>query len=200
MIAEIASVLEPEEKIIWQDVINRKVLFFQMASAFLAVILVSTFFFLQATVKYTSNNQPASSTGFNFGLIILAAGFVLSLLGFFSNYVKVYVITNKRLLIRSGLIGTDFNSIYFTEVKTADVNVGLIGKIFSVGTISIDTGKVKSVSSGNNNQNTNVVPVFDKLLYIDKPYEVYQYFQTTLSERQESLYSGRADKESTPVA
>jgi hypothetical protein len=120
---------------------------------------------------------------------------------FFSNYVKIYVITNKRVLIKSGLIGTDFNSIYFTQIRTANVNVGLADKIFSVGTINIDTGRIETVSSGNGNNTQNrIQTAYDKLLHISKPYEVYKYFQTTLTNREESLYSGRADRENSPTA
>jgi uncharacterized membrane protein YdbT with pleckstrin-like domain len=125
--------------------------------------------------------------------LILFFGFAFSLIIFFSNYVKEYVITDKRILIKSGLIGTDFNSIYFTEIKSANVNVGLIDKLLAVGTINVDTGKVASTSDKNGV--TSVNTVYDKLLHIDTPYEVYKYFQEALTSRQESLYSGRADQE-----
>ena len=124
-----------------------------------------------------------------------------SILGFFSNFVKKYLITNKRVLIKSGLIGTDFVSLYFTQIRSANVNVGLIDKIFGVGTINIDTGKIETVQSGSgSNQRHSTRTAYDKLIHIKAPYEVYKYFQTTLTNREESLYSGRADRESTPNA
>ncbi|PIQ67160.1 MAG: hypothetical protein COV95_00230, partial [Candidatus Zambryskibacteria bacterium CG11_big_fil_rev_8_21_14_0_20_40_24] len=88
------------------------------------------------------------------------------------------------------------NSIYFTQIRTVNVNVGLIDKIFGVGTINIDTGKIETVQSGTGaNQRTGTRTAFDKLLHINTPYEVYKYFHTTLIGREESLYSGRADRE-----
>ena len=90
--------------------------------------------------------------------------------------------------MKSGLIGTDFRSLYFTEIRSANVNVGLIGKIFSTGTIAIDTGQMVTNKNG-------TFPKNDYLSDIDAPYDVYRYFQEALSGRQEGLYSGRADRE-----
>ncbi len=196
MTPEIMTVLEPREKIVWQDVINRKVMVFNLAIFLIVVVGLSFFFFSQEAISYTSNNIPKGIAGTTVGLIILVVGLIISLISFLSNYVKIYVITDKRVLIKSGLIGTDFNSIYFTEVKTANVNVGLIDKIFSVGTINIDTGKIETVVSGSgDNRQSRTQTVYSKLLHINNPYEVYKYFQTTLTGRQESLYSGRADRD-----
>jgi len=198
---EIANVLEPNEKIIWQDKINRKVMTFYLGISLIITIGISIILFSQETINYTSNNVPKTISGSTVGLIVLIIGLIISFLVFFSNYVKIYVITNKRVLIKSGLIGTDFNSIYFTQIRTANVNVGLADKIFSVGTINIDTGRIETVSSGNGNNTQNrIQTAYDKLLHISKPYEVYKYFQTTLTNREESLYSGRADRENSPTA
>lgn len=97
------------------------------------------------------------------------------------------------------MIGTDFNSIYFTQIRTANVNVGLLDKIFGVGTINIDTGKIETVQGGSGaNRRTSTRTAYDKLLHIVTPYEVYKYFQTALTGREESLYSGRADRNWLP--
>lgn len=196
MSKEIQAILEPKEQIIWQDVINRKVITFYLFISLAIVTGISFFFFSQETISYTSKNVTQSIAGSTVGLAFFLVGVIVSLFSFFSNFIKIYTITNKRVLIKSGLIGTDFNSIYFTEVKTANVNVGLIDKIFSVGTVNIDTGKIKMITSGSdNNKQSRTQTDYDKLLHINNPYEVYKYFQTTLTGRQESLYSGRADKE-----
>ncbi len=126
-------------------------------------------------------------------IFALLVSFVLLcsvLLNFFLSYVKVFTITDKRIIIRSGIIGTDYSSIFFTEIKTVGVRVDLIDKIFAVGSINIDTGKIETVAGGKNN---TTKMAYDKLSYIDKPYEVYKILQSTLSNRQEALYSGRAD-------
>ena len=198
---EIMDVLEPQEKVVWQDVVNRKVLSFYLILSLLIVIGISVFLFSKETISYTSNDIPKTIEGTTVGLIVLIVGLLISLLSFFSNFVKKYVITNKRVLIKSGLIGTDFNSIYFTQIRSANVNVGLIDKIFSIGTLNINTGKIETVQSGSGkNQHSQTRTAFDKLLHINNPYEVYKYFQTTLTGREESLYSGRSDRENNPAA
>ncbi|HEV7424431.1 MAG TPA: PH domain-containing protein [Candidatus Paceibacterota bacterium] len=195
---DISAVLEPQEQIVWQGIVNRKVMFFNLIIFLLIVLGISFLLFSKETINYTSNGVAQAVAGSTVGMIVLIPGLFFSLLGFFSNLVKVYVITNKRVLIKSGIIGTDFNSIYFTQIRTANVNVGLLDKIFGVGTINIDTGKIETVQSGSGaNRRTGTRTAYDKLIHIDTPYEVYKYFQTTLTNREESLYSGRADREST---
>ena len=55
-----------------------------------------------------------------------------------------YAITDKRIIIRSGMIGIDFKFINYTEIDSVNVKVGLIDKIFHVGDIYINA----SVNSG----------------------------------------------------
>ena len=86
------------------------------------------------------------------------------------------------------------------------MDVGIIGKIFNVGSVKIDVGKTATSSAGSYRTRrgiqiggrTRTRTVYDTLLYIDQPYEVFKYLQKSLSRRKESLYSGRADRESNP--
>ena len=55
-----------------------------------------------------------------------------------------YAITDKRVIIRSGVIGIDFKFINYTEIDSINVKVGIIDKIFKVGDIYINA----SVNSG----------------------------------------------------
>lgn len=55
-----------------------------------------------------------------------------------------YAITDRRVIIRSGVIGIDFKFINYTEIDSVNVKVGLIDKIFKVGDIYINS----SVNSG----------------------------------------------------
>ena len=55
-----------------------------------------------------------------------------------------YYFTNKRIIVKSGIIGTDYKFFTYPEVLTADVKIGLLDKIFRVGDIYI-TASNKSV-------------------------------------------------------
>lgn len=55
-----------------------------------------------------------------------------------------YAVTDKRIIIRSGMIGIDFKFINYTEIDSVNVKVGLIDRIFKVGDIYVNS----SVNSG----------------------------------------------------
>jgi uncharacterized membrane protein YdbT with pleckstrin-like domain len=199
----IEQILEPKEQVIWQGVINRKALTFNLIIVLIVIALISMFFFRQDIINYTSNEVPKEMKGYTLGLIVLIAGLLITFLNFFQNIVKKYAITKKRVIIKSGIIGTDFKSIYYNEIKSSLVVVGLIGKIFKVGTIKIDLGEteISSTSSnrkGSSHTSTSSHKVYEELKYINNPYEIYKYFQSSTNERLESLYSGRADRENNP--
>lgn len=191
---EIELVLESEEKVLWQDVMNRKVIIFNFLLS-LGLILAFFAYFMTGKISF----EISSGLNSKLPYYILLAVVLLTVWGLVASYVTRYVITNKRVLIKSGIIGTDFNSVYFTEIKSANVNVGLIDKIFGVGSINIDTGKLETVTSGTGeHQRTSVRTAYDRLQHINNPYEIYKILQESLTERQESLFSGRADKENNP--
>lgn len=48
-----------------------------------------------------------------------------------------YAFTNKRIIIKSGLIGVDFKNIYYSEIESVNLSVGLSDKILKVGDIYI---------------------------------------------------------------
>ncbi len=48
-----------------------------------------------------------------------------------------YVFTEKRIIIRSGVIGIDFKSVYYSDIEGVNLKVGITDKIFKVGDIYI---------------------------------------------------------------
>ena len=55
-----------------------------------------------------------------------------------------YAFTNKRIIIKSGIIGIDFKNIYYSEIASVDLRVGLVDRIEKVGDIYI-----KSIGGAN---------------------------------------------------
>ncbi len=165
------------------------------------VIGISAFFFAKETINYTSNGTPKQISGFFIGLGILVIGLFAVLLNFFSNLVVEYAITNKRVIVKSGLIGTDYKSIYFEQINQVIIDVGLVGKMFGTGNLKIDTGKTETYSRGGGtrigkvqHQNIRTRTMYDVLKNIDNLYDVYGIIQPSVTGRRESLYSGRADR------
>lgn len=48
-----------------------------------------------------------------------------------------YVFTDKRIIIKSGLVGVDVKNIFYTEINDVRTNVGFIDKMYNVGDIII---------------------------------------------------------------
>ena len=48
-----------------------------------------------------------------------------------------YVFTNKRIIIKSGVVGIDFQNVYYSEIESVNLKVGLIDKMLKVGDIYI---------------------------------------------------------------
>ncbi len=54
-----------------------------------------------------------------------------------------YVFTEKRIILRSGVVGIDYENIYYSDITSVNLRVGLIDRLFKVGDIYI-TAKGKS--------------------------------------------------------
>lgn len=186
------NTLEENEHILWQ---GRKNLVVTMLLSVTTSVIILIFMFIfrnlfsSADMSCTINGIQSvgedCQNGLNIITIIIGIfALIMPLLSYIYYHVTKYAVTEKRVIFESGIIGTDIKSIYFDQIKDLSVNVGLVGKIFSTGTISLDTGKTMSTKNG-------TTSVFDMIENIDTPYDVYKIVQKGLSERKESLYSGR---------
>ncbi len=48
-----------------------------------------------------------------------------------------YAFTNKRIIVKSGIIGIDFKNIYYPEIESVNLKVGLIDKLLKVGDVYV---------------------------------------------------------------
>lgn len=82
-----------------------------------------------------------------FAIIFIVIFFLLHLMPFWfwlantltawAQYKNIeYVLTSKRIIIKSGLI-VDIKNIYYTEVESVNVKVGIVDNMFKVGDIYI---------------------------------------------------------------
>lgn len=49
-----------------------------------------------------------------------------------------YAFTNKRIIVRSGVIGIDFKNIYYADIASVNLKVGIVDKMLKVGDIYIN--------------------------------------------------------------
>lgn len=81
-----------------------------------------------------------------------------------------YYVTDKRIIIQTGIIGASYETIYYKEIKNVDLRIGVIDKILGVGDVYIDTGTLRNTKNGTQS-------VKSAILDIENPYEIYPKLQ-----------------------
>ena len=98
---------------------------------------------------------------------------ILSLIGYVARYHRtIYVVTNKRLIIRSGFIGVDYKSIETKYVGLVNVRVDFLDKLCggNVGTVTFASAAIPMMNiNGKNGMNTAFA-----FACVENPYEVYK--------------------------
>ncbi|MBN1618995.1 PH domain-containing protein [Candidatus Dojkabacteria bacterium] len=183
----INAVLDPGETIIWEG--KPKSRLYMLANNF-PVLMFGCFWLLftliweataigigtVANIKTVGDSLDAVpqivSSGFPcFGIPFVLVGIFLvlsPLIGFLSYKNIKYYITNKRVIMASGLIGVDYKFIDFDQIHNISVNVGLMDKTLGGG----NTGSI-SIFSGEFEQSKNgIYAKNDFFLGIENPYEI----------------------------
>ena len=76
----------------------------------------------------------------------------------------VYAYTNRRLLMRSGVVGTSFKSIDYDRIQELDVTVGVIDRMFGTGSVRAYCGR--NTAKG--------ARIYDQFVSIANPYDVFR--------------------------
>lgn len=79
-----------------------------------------------------------------------------------------YAITNKRVMLRSGFWGIDFNAIDYDKISDIQVTVSPLENMLGVGTVCFSAGKVTSKG----------IPSTDNFIAIPNPYDVFKKLKT----------------------
>ncbi len=149
----VEDVLYDGEKVLWKGKPNAKsyVLAAMMRMLPIAIIwlIFDGAFIIGISIGISQESIPLGILGFIIPFFLLHLMPVWMWIG---NTVRAfrevknleYAITDKRIIIRSGVIGIDFKFINYTEIDSVNVKVGFIDKIFKVGDIYINS----SVNSG----------------------------------------------------
>lgn len=130
----------------------------------LAFFGVSYFFFINF-------QQSAGVRGNNFMLYFGLIPVAFFLLGFLKKILSFsntsYAYTNKRIMVRTGFIGTDFKSIDYDKISDIEVTVSFVERAFNVGSIRFFSGRTQ-VNDG------NTTKLYDKWESIPDPYGVFK--------------------------
>jgi len=191
------SMIEKDEKILWigkGDMIST--IMHTMGFIVLFTAIGSLLYFVlgnleSGTCRIMGKIRPVEECNAmvrNISLIFFGIATLIPILTFFGFKATEYAISNKRFILKSGIIGADIRSVYYDQIRSIYVVVGLVGRIFGTGTIKIDTGRTKSYKK--NNQS---VTHYDKISNINNPYEVYKIIQNNIAESKENIDSGNND-------
>ena len=177
-------ILDEDEKIVKIFKPKKSVVF---AKSFLRVLLVFLFF---GIFFVPSIIMGAAEEGVNINSIVLFS--IIGYLGFFiiialitwwflSLYYKnVYFgYTNKRIVIRKGIFGVDYQTMDIKMIGASDVNVTLFDKILRKNTGSIRFGSTASPLLNANNVNNFM------FASIETPYEIYKEIKSFISKTTE---------------
>lgn len=144
----IDDVLNANEKVLWKDKPNAKSYVLAKCTKMLPIALIwlifdGTFIFVITMAMTKGDFEPLI-------LAFIIPFFILHLTPvwiWIYNTIRAvkevknieYAITDKRIIIRSGIIGIDFKFVNYTEIDSVNIRVGLIDKIFKVGDIYINS-------------------------------------------------------------
>ena len=102
--------------------------------------------------------------------IVIGAMFLIGFIGIAFGYKKkAFCITNKRIIIRSGVIGTDFKTLEFDLIGGVSVTVGLLDKL-----VKPTTGRISFASAASPVVNNMKGISMYAFTAIENPYETYK--------------------------
>lgn len=166
LLPEFDSVKDDNEKILWT---GKPKFIPYLATGFGAGIGVFIFVGIYYLGTRNIKNEDGSVVGFQ--VWFAAIPIVFFLLGFlrrlFSYGNTSYGYTNKRVMMRTGFIGTDFRSIDCDNISDVAVTVNLVERAFNVGTIKFFSGQTGTEGG----QATKLYDVWEA---IENPYEIFK--------------------------
>lgn len=176
---EIDKVLDENEKVLWEGAPDFWPFIFG-GSIFSIIFGLFWSAFLIPFVAMAIWDIIFGSHIFGFGILLLPHFWigVVMLFGIPLYQVLVhkhtyYAITDKRVILQKGWIGRDFEMVDFDQVTNAEVNVGVIDKIFRKNTGSI---LISTAGSFTYSKNGRVSKPYT-LRNIVNPYDVFKFFK-----------------------
>ena len=141
---EIKDILSDDEEVLVNLKPNRKVYLLESIFKGLPIVLIWLAADTFAITMIASNGTMYEPWLIAFFIFFFALHlipvwiYIYSIIKVIVSYKNLeYVFTDKRIIVRSGLIGIDFKYVYYYEINSVTVNVGLFDRMFKVGDIII---------------------------------------------------------------
>lgn len=191
----IKSLISSEEKILWKGKRNDKILNFYLILGLIITILIALFYFSQGTVEHFLGSRNATS-GTSIASFAILVGFVVSFSVYYSKQASEYVITDKKVIVKHGLISKRVDYTYHDKIRHIDISHGLMGIFFDVGTIYVDSGKIiTSQMRRKEIRGLNMNPSKPKVIYyeikdVENPKRIYNLIERMIEKTKEPTSQG----------
>lgn len=173
---KIENLISPNEKIIWQGrpkknafILNRIITMMPFALLWLALDGL----FIFAFFRFIIDQIPPVFIAFIviFFLFHLAPVWIwVSRIVMAAREYKFteYAVTDRRILVKSGVIAAGYTSFYYQEINAITIHIGLIDRLTKVGDIVISRNGTQTPAGG--------------IIDIENPYEVYKIIEKVTRE------------------
>jgi len=172
------NTVSSEEKILWKGRRNHKVLMFYFFTSLFCTFLVAILFFLNENISHSAFNGRTTS-GHSMSILTVIVGVIISIVIYNSKKKCIYIITNKKTIIKKEGLNSEVTYIEHVDVVSINLTKKGLNTFFNVGTINIDSGKVekkeirKRAISGMNVASLKPKIIYDEIKHIENPSKVY---------------------------
>ena len=143
----IDNMLMPDESVIWRGTPKKSAFILNSSTKMMPIALIWLAFdgFFIFSVVATGAASDMGPMGlflvFFFAIHLMPVwiwlGNMITSVGRWKN--TEYAVTDKRIIIRNGLFGYEYQSIYYTDVSNVSLRVGVIDRMLGVGDVHIYT-------------------------------------------------------------
>ena len=171
LLPEFESVKDNDEEILWTG----KPTFIPYVLSGLGIGLYMIGFGIVVLIITLNVKPEIDSTGgyaWLLGFLPLLQGLYTFLKKLFSFSNTAYAYSNKRVMMRTGFIGTDFKTIDYDKISDLEVTVNVVERMYNVGSIRFFSGRTQTDEG-------NTTKLYDCWFAIENPYEVFKLVKQT---------------------
>ncbi len=172
LLPEFDTIKDDDEEILW---VGKPILTPYLLSRLGGGLVSITFGIIWILTSKFGNYEEGSEPNqwfWLFGLLAILQGAYVFFNKLPSYPNTAYAYSNKRVMTRTGFIGTDFKTIDYDKISDIEVNVSVIERIFNVGTVRFYSGRTQ-IDEG------NTTKLYDKWISIKDPYGVFKLVKQT---------------------
>jgi hypothetical protein len=190
LLSEFESIKDDNEEILWTGKPKFIPFIFTGILGGLATLAFAAIWLLTARSWSAKGDNNTSPYFWLFGLIPLIVGAFTFLKKIFSFPNTVYSYSDKRVMMRTGFIGTDFKTIDYDKISDIEVTVSVVERMYNVGTIRFFSGRTQT-------DDGHTTKLYDSWNAIENPYEVFKMVkQTSVNIKTDSPKIVKSSKES----